>query len=400
MKSNPRGQMVLRRSFMPYLMALAILATPATSEATSRTTTEPAVVVGALYNLTGFQSGLDVPSSNGARLAVMEINRNGGVLGRKLHLVLEDGESQPKVLREKTAVLLKRYPSMTALLGLSDTDMVLSAAPLAAESRKLFLTSGATSPRLPAQVPKYLFLACFGDNVQAAAAAEWAYGQLSVRTAVIVYDASKDYTNLLQSYFRTRFQELGGRILSARRYTTHDELNRAIGGIGKPDLVFLSAAAPDDIIEGVEGLREAGYSGPILGGDGFDAEKLWQRHAELGNVFFTTHAYLGKDNPDPRVAAFRKVYTSAYPGSAPDAFAALGYDTVRLLAAAIARAQSADPAAVLEALAGIKRFEGVTGVIGYAAGSRIPRKSVSILRVQRGRLSLAQQMMPTKVPPP
>ena len=304
--------------------------------------------------------------------------------------MLEDGESQPKVLREKTAVLLKRYPSMTALLGLSDTDMVLSAAPLAAEGRKLFLTSGATSPRLPAQ----------GDNVQAAAAAEWAYGELTVRTAVIVYDASKDYTNLLQNYFRTRFQELGGRIVSARRYTTRDELNRAIGGIGKPDLVFLSAAAPDDIIEGVQGLREAGYSGPILGGDGFDAEKLWQRHAELGNVFFTTHAYLGTDNPDPRVTAFREFYTSAYPGSAPDAFAALGYDTVRLLAAAIARAQSADPAAVLEALAGIKRFEGVTGVIGYAAGSRIPRKSVSILRVQRGRLSLAQQMMPTKVPPP
>jgi branched-chain amino acid transport system substrate-binding protein len=358
------------------------------------------VILGTLYNLTGFQSGLDIPSSHGARLAVMEINRNGGVLGRKLRLVLEDGESQPKVLRAKTAALIARYPSMTALIGLSDTDMVLNAAPVAAESGRLFLTSGATSPRLPEQVPKYLFLACFGDNVQAAAAAEWAYGELSVRSAAIVYDSAKDYTNLLQGYFRARFQELGGRVVSVRGFTTQTELNAAIGAIGKPDIVFLSAAAPEDIIEGVRGLRKAGYSGPILGGDGFDAEELWQRHAEFGNVFFTTHAYLGKDNPDPKVAAFREAYTNAYPGSAPDAFAALGYDTVRLLSAAITQAKSAEPAAALEALAGIERFEGVTGVIGYAAGSRVPRKSVSILRVERGRLSLAQQILPAKVPPP
>lgn len=391
----------MRRSFVLYLMVSAMVTTQAGAQAAGNTTTEVApVVVGALYNLTGFQSGLDVPSSQGARLAVTEINRSGGVLGRKLRLVLEDGESQPKVLRTKTATLLKRYPTMTAVMGLSDTDMVLGAAPVAAENGRLFLTSGATSPRLPAQVPKYLFLACFGDNVQAAAAAEWAYEDLSTRTAAIVYDAAKDYTNLLQGYFRARFQELGGQVVSARGFTTRTELNAAISTIGKPDMVFLSAAAPEDIIEGVRGLRRAGYAGPIVGGDGFDAEKLWQRHTELGNVFFTTHAYLGKDNPDPRVSAFREVYTNAYPGSAPDAFAALGYDTMRLLAAAITRAKSADPASVLKAMAGIDRFEGVTGVIGYASGSRIPRKSVSILRVEWGQLSLARQMMPVKVPPP
>jgi branched-chain amino acid transport system substrate-binding protein len=393
--------MALRRSLIPYLMASAMLATQVGAQTTGIATTEPApVVVGALYNLTGFQSGLDVPSTHGARLAVTEINRSGGVLGRKLRLVLEDGQSQPEVLRARTAALLKRYPSMTALVGLSDTDMVLAAAPIAAKSGKLFLTSGATSPRLPAQVPKYLFLACFGDNVQAAAAAEWAYGELSARTAAIVYDAAKDYTSLLQGYFRTRFEELGGHVVSARRFTKQAELSGAIGGIGKPDLVFLSAAVPEEIIEGVRELRKAGYSGPVFGGDSFDAEELWQRHAELGNVFFTTHAYLGKDNSDSGVTAFREAYTSAYPGSAPDAFAALGYDTVRLLAAAIARAKSAEPATVLKALAGIERFEGVTGVIGYASGSRIPRKSVSILRVERGRVSLALHMVPDRVPPP
>jgi branched-chain amino acid transport system substrate-binding protein len=358
------------------------------------------VVLGALYNVTGFQSALDVPSLRGARLAVSEINRNGGVLGRTLRLVSEDGESLPEVLRRKTAELLERNPSMTALLGLSDTDMVLGAAPGAAASKRLFLTSGATSPLLPAQVPKYLFLACFGDNVQAAAGAEWAHRTRSARTATILYQSSTTYARLLQGYFRTAFEALGGQIVAARGFATRDELSDAIHGIGKPDLVYLSSGDPEYIVDAVRGIRGAGFSGPILGGDGLDSEALWQQHPEIDGVFFTTHAYLGADNPDPRVVAFREAYARAYPGHTPDAFSALGYDTVRLLAAAITRAKSAAPAEVLEALGAIDRFEGVTGTIGYAPGARIPNKSVSILRVAGGRRSLVEQIVPASVPPP
>ncbi|MCB0108556.1 MAG: acetolactate decarboxylase, partial [Caldilineaceae bacterium] len=153
-----------------------------------------AIVLGALYNLTGAQSGLDIPSAQGAQLAVAEVNRQGGLLGRPVHLALADGESDPAVLAAKTTAMLADFPQVTAFLGLSDTDMVLGAAPVAAAAQRLFLTSGATSPQLPAQVPDYLYLACFGDNVQAAAAAEWAYAELSARRAAILYDAEMLYT--------------------------------------------------------------------------------------------------------------------------------------------------------------------------------------------------------------
>ena len=64
--------------------------------------------------------------------------------------------------------------NVSALFGLSDTDAVLAAAPPAAAAETLFLTSGATSPQLAEQIPTYLYLACFGDNDQAAAGAEYA----------------------------------------------------------------------------------------------------------------------------------------------------------------------------------------------------------------------------------
>ena len=61
------------------------------------------VVIGAMYNLTGGQQDLDIPSSRGARLAIEEANQNGGVLGRPVKLILVDGRTKPKVIaREAT----------------------------------------------------------------------------------------------------------------------------------------------------------------------------------------------------------------------------------------------------------------------------------------------------------
>ena len=107
---------------------------------------EPPVVIGALYNLTGGQENLDRPSSQGAQLAVEEANRAGGVLGRPVKLILHDGQTRPKLIAHETVELFRQEPALAGLIGFSDTDMVLAAAPVAAKYRRAFLTSGATSP--------------------------------------------------------------------------------------------------------------------------------------------------------------------------------------------------------------------------------------------------------------
>jgi branched-chain amino acid transport system substrate-binding protein len=117
-------------------------------------------------------------------------------------------------------------------------------------------------------------------------------------------------------------------------------------------------------------------------------------------VYYTTHVYLGSDNPDPAVAAFRLAYQSANRGEDPSAFAALGYDAANLLAEAIRRAGSTNPGEVEKSLSGIQDFQGVTGAIGYPGGSRIPLKSVSIIAINNGLLSLADQFTPASVPAP
>lgn len=359
---------------------------------------QDAISIAAMYNLTGGQRDLDIPSSEGARLAVAQANAGGGLLGRPVKLRLVDGRTRPDVIAAEAAALFGERPDIVGAIGFSDTDMVLAAAPVAARHRRVFLTSGATSPELPEQVPAYLFLACFGDNVQAAAGAEWAYDHLKARTVAVLYKETSSYARLLHNYFQTRFMELGGRVLGVVPYEP-STIEQAVSRLPKADLIYL-AAQPDDVAVAVPALRALGTNAPILGGDGLDIGAAWRQVRDARNVHFTTHAYLSPDNPDPRVQAFREAFAKAYPGKQPDAFSALGYDAARLLMTAIKAAGSADPDAVRQALAHIHGFEGVTGMISYPDGSRIPSKPVAIISIEDGSEKFIGSLTPKKIPAP
>ena len=359
---------------------------------------EGPIAIGALYNLTGAQKDLDIPSSEGARLAVDRANKAGGLLGRPVMLRVVDGTSEPKHIAKETEALFEKGPAIAGLIGLSDTDMVLAAAPVAAKHGRVFLTSGASSPRLPAEVPEYLFLACFGDNVQAAAGAEWAYRTLKARTVAVLFNEDTVYTRLLHGYFETRYKQLGGKVLSVQPYRL-GSFKVKMASLRKAKLVYL-AAYPDDVVKVIPLLRKAGVTAPILGGDGLDIGAAWKQIPKTRNVYFTTHAYLGADNPDPAVQRFRKLYADVYPNKEPDAFTALGYDSAGLLMAAIEKAGVTAPAAVRQALAATSGYHGVTGTISYRDGSRIPAKSVTIMRIDGGEQQFVANVLPEAIPAP
>jgi ABC-type branched-subunit amino acid transport system substrate-binding protein len=199
------------------VLPLAALASCADSPAPAKATPPP-VRIGAIYNLTGGQSSLDSPSLDGARLAVERINARGGLLGRRVELLERDGQTNEAVVKRAAASLVAS--GVSAIVGLSDTDQVLAAAPIAASAGVPFVTSGATSPRLTSQIPNWLFLACFGDNAQAAASAQYATDRLGARTAAVVYDRDLDYTRLLARYFERSLRAQGGQVLVTADY--HD----------------------------------------------------------------------------------------------------------------------------------------------------------------------------------
>jgi branched-chain amino acid transport system substrate-binding protein len=361
------------------------------------------IKIGMLYNMTGSQASLDAPSANGAKLAAKELNAAGGVLGRQIQLVAYDGKSDAATIGT-SATQLAQTDKVVAMFGFSDSDMVMAAAPTAAKAGVVFITSGATSPKLPEQVPDYLYLACFGDNVQAAAGAEYAVNGLKAKTAYLLIDKGMEYTLLLGKYWKERFTELGGKIVLEDTYQTGDkdfsaQITKLKGQKAKADILYI-ASGPDDVGTIVKQFRDAGVKSPIMGGDGYDTPLLVQvGGAGAENVYFTTHSLMDPELGTDPVKKFIAAYQAEYKTPPENAFAGLGYDTVKLLADAMKRASSADPKAIRTALAQTTNLPGVTGAISFQ-GSRIPQKGVTVILVKSGKFTLAQEVVPEKVPAP
>jgi branched-chain amino acid transport system substrate-binding protein len=393
----------MKRGSLVALVILAILASACAAGPAAQQGGAP-IKIGAVYDLTGGFASLDVPSANGAKLAAKEINDAGGVLGRKIDLVMYDGKSDAATIGN-AATQLVESDKVKIMLGMSDTDQALAAAPIAAKAGLTFVTSGATSPKLPEHVPTYLYMACFGDNVQAAAAAEYAYNDLKGKTAYLLVDKGMEYTLLLGKYFKERFLELGGQVVLEDTYQTGDkdfsaQITKMKGLATPPDFLFISSG-PDDVGVLVKQFRDAGVDKPIVGGDGYDTPLLVEiagKGAE--NVYFTTHSLMDPQLGTDAVKKFMAAYQAEYKNPPENAFAALGYDTVKLIADAIKRAGSDDPKAILEALSKTKDFPGVTGSITYPAGNRIPQKGVTVILVKDGKFTLAKEVVPQKVPAP
>jgi branched-chain amino acid transport system substrate-binding protein len=391
------------------VVPLAVVVSACNDAVTAASPTPPPVRIGAIYNLSGGQASLDAPSLDGARLAVDRINAHGGLLGRRVELLERDGQTSKADVARAAASLVASGCSV--IIGLSDTDQVLAAAPIAARAGVPFVTSGATSPRLIRQIPDWLFLACFGDNAQAAAGAQYATEQLGARTATVIYDADTQYTRLLARYFERSFRAQGGAILAswtaepgweklrAAYRTTADSAGeagrRAVTGKlpsspAAADILYV-AMPPESAPVGVRRLRGMGARQPIIGGDSYDtAELVAMAEQTGGKVYYTTHAGVGMSDAGRPVRRFGASYRAAYGRPPENAFAALGYDAVHLVAGAIKQADSVKPSRVRDALLKTRRFPGITGTLSYVGGDRVPRKKVTVVCVGRRPVVVAQ----------
>jgi branched-chain amino acid transport system substrate-binding protein len=351
--------------------------------------------IGAVFSETGGLASIGAPGLAGMRLAAAEINANGGVLGRRVTLVAADSRSRPAAAARAVRRLIDEE-RVVALGGLNDSTLALAAGPVAQRAGIPFVSAGATLPTLPRRIGDAFFMAAFGDDAQALAVADVARTDLRARSALILVDRGSDFTRALARFFRRRFVARGGTVLGQLSYapgqrTFAHEMARIRAG--RPAEVLFFSALPSEAGRLTREARAAGLMQPILSGDGFDTPLVGRVAGKLAdNVYYATHVAL--DSAAPRVRQFVAAYRKRYRHSPENAFTALGYDTMRLLADAIRRSARTEPAAIRDALAATRGFAMVTGTISYAPGRRIPFKPVTIVRVQNGRAAFYRTVAP------
>ena len=359
------------------------------------TRTAPVAALAVLLDLQGAQASLGRPAMNGFVLGLQQASENEPLP----FAALIDTRSDPEATKSAARDVVSTSVSLAA--GFTDNNSVLIAGPFFQRVRVPFLSIGATDPALPQVVGNGIFLTPFGDNTQAAAAAEFGRREFGSSVAIL-WDSTSQYTRTLPRYFRTRFEELGGNVALDVSYDGGCDITTLAQQVERlsprPYFVYL-AGLPDCIGDVVASLRAAGVTEPIVGGDGLDTPRLLEGNpGPTSNVWFTTHAWLSEQTGTPEAKEFIAAYRDAY-GAAPlNAFAALGYDAARLLLDVLRRAQS--QRGIFYALEHTEGFKGVTGTISFSPQSHVPLKTVWVIAVQNGEKSLASAFVPALVPPP
>jgi branched-chain amino acid transport system substrate-binding protein len=337
------------------------------------------IKVGVYGDLSGTTSSFGQSTKNGIELATEEINKNGGVLGKKLELVIEDDQGKPEQAKTVVQKLISQDKVQVVLGEVASTNS-LAAAPVAQDAKIPMISPSSTNPKVT-EIGDYIFRVCFIDPFQGSVMAKYAANDLKAKTAAIFGDVQSDYSKGLTQYFTQEFTKLGGKILEEQKYTQNDtDFKGQLTSIRQknPDVIYVPGYYGEVGII-VKQARELGMTMPILGGDGWDSPKLWELGGDsLKNTFISNHYSV--ENPAPEIQKFVKAYEAKY-GAKPDSLAALAYDAAYILADSLKRAGSAESAKLRDAIASTKEFKGVTGSISINA-QRDAVKSAVVLGLE------------------
>ena len=338
------------------------------------------IVVGEFASLTGSEATFGINSSNGVELAKQEVNNAGGVLGRKIRIVVEDDQSKPG---QPSAAVKKLIASdkAVAIIGEIASSRSLEAAPICQEAKIPMVSPGSTNPRVT-EVGDYIFRVCFIDPFQGTVMAKFAIDNLKAKKVAILTDVRNDYSVGLTKYFKEYFTTHGGQVVSERSFSgggTDRDFRAQLTAIkaAQPEAIFVPGYYTEAGLIAKQ-ARSLGIKVPLLGGDGWDSPKLSEiGGSAIDGCYFSTH-FSPKDQ-NPKVQDFVHKYQAKF-NAMPDGMAPLGYDAMMILADAIKTAGTTDGTKVRDALAQIKNYDGVTGKITINE-KRNATKSAVVLKV-------------------
>jgi len=357
----------------------------------SATTQSDEIVVGEFGSLTGTTATFGISTRNGADMAFDEINKAGGVLGKKIRVIVEDDQGRPEEAQTVVTKLVNK-DRVVAVLGEVASSRSLAAAPVCQSNRIPMITPSSTNPKVT-QVGDFIFRVCFIDPFQGFVMAKFAANTLKFNRVAILRDIKNDYSVGLADVFQENFKKMNGTIVSDESYSEGDTDFSA-------QLTAIKAQNPQGIF--VPGYytevgliarqaKKLGLNVPLMGGDGWDSPKLWEIGGEALNGCFYSNHYSVND-PSPAIQKYVGDYKKRY-NQVPDALSALGYDAARILAEAFRKAGATDAVKVRDALSQIKEFPGVTGKITIDKDRNAVKPAV-VLKVQDGHLVFQETVSP------
>jgi branched-chain amino acid transport system substrate-binding protein len=348
------------------------------------------IKIGFLGAKTGGHADFGIKTLAGMKMAAEDINKAGGILGKKIEIVEEDHGSK---LTEGANVVQKliQRDKVVAIIGDPTTGITKLAAPIAEKNKIVLLSAGAVGENVvndeQGNLREYVYRDTLLDAVAAPSVVKYLKEEMGWNKVALITSMNNDYSVGLSKIFKEALLANGVEIIAEESVQDGDQNFSA-------QVTSIKPKSPDGIVftgyytEGgllMKEVRKQGLNISMVGGDGMLGATLWEMGGEAVNG---SMVYCGFE-ADPSIAQgktkdFIDRYNEANNGELPNMFVAQGYDAVMMLADSMTAANSADPTAFKEEIKKLTDWQGVSGTITIQDNHEPLKSPVYLLEVAEG----------------
>ena len=332
---------------------------------------QDSIKIGLIVDRIGFAKAWSEPITQGAVYAARELNAKGGLLGKKVELLIEDDQSKPEL--SATAARKLSENGAAFILSLTHTVAALQAQTVTVETRTPHLAPSLTVDTLTTQIENPNFWQTGPlASTQIATLLSYARERRFKRVALISDNSA--ISQATGKAFKAEFEKNGLQLvadetLPAGAQSADAQMQKVRAA--NPDAIFLATLLTPENLLVLRYYRSLGMKTPLIGNYNLAVPVYMSVAKGLldGLVFVDVW-----DPAKPQVKEFIAGYTREM-GTEPHNMMGYGYDGVMMAADAIRRAGATDKDKVRQAMQGTRGFKGVLGSIdssyGFADGRRI-----------------------------
>lgn len=340
-----------RRSTLAVLLAAAF-----TGALSSAQAADP-IRIGLVDETTGPQAEAGLLTLRGAQLAMEEINAAGGILGRKVELVVEDNQStNPGTVLAYSKLVENK---VVAVVGPFRSTQVQAASPTIAKA-KVPAFIGGSDPTLTKVNNPWIFRVRPNDLYSSRVMADFGAKVLNKKKWAIVHSTDTFGTNGKNALVDV-LKSLGVEPVLVQGYTNNQQdFTAVVLSVKKSgaDIIGTYMTNAPDVGIFARQLRQLGVQTDWIGSTSLASETALRLG---GDALYGTHAvtdFFPDANPESR--AYAQKFKARH-GINPDIFSAWSYAGMHLLKHAIDRAKSTDPEAVRKAILSTRGLKGIEG---------------------------------------
>ena len=326
---------------------------PSTSVSTSESS--ESIKLGFVGPLTGENANIGIPIRRGVELALEDINAKGGVNGRQLEAIFEDGKCGAKDANTAGLKLIDQDEVISIVGGVCSSE-TLAIAPNAEQNKVPLISPSSTNPKIT-EAGDYIFRVVGSDALQGKVMAEYVFSE-GYEKAAIIYQNS-DYNTGLKNVFTETFTNLGGEVVAAETYESDaKDYKTQLTKISASDAeaLYIIPYSEGGLI--VKQAKELGLEIPFFGPETFESEAIIKDGGNaLEGLVFTKPRFDENNPPSKKVL---NQYQAKYGEKSEfPAYMTNAYDIVMLITKALEKEVSSE--SIKKYLYTVKNYDGAGG---------------------------------------